>query len=344
MSKILKITGLKKFFANEVVLRDLDIEIDKGEIACILGSSGCGKSTLLRCIAGFESIHSGQIEIAGKVVSSPSKLLAPEKRNIGIVFQDYALFPHLSCFQNISFGLHQLNKQEQQKIAIQYLELVGLGEYANKYPHELSGGQRQRLAIARALAPGPQLLLLDEPFSNLDTDLRCRLNHEIHDILKECGATAIMVTHNQEEAFDMADSIGVLNEGRICQWDTAYNIYHQPKERFIANFIGLGRFVKLQATGKSSVRLANIEIVGHCNRILKPGEIVDVLLRPDDVIHDDNSPIKAKVINKSFRGPYMLYELELEQHRFLSYVPSHHNHAIGENIGIYLEIDHIVAF
>jgi iron(III) transport system ATP-binding protein len=232
------------------------------------------------------------------------------------------------------------------------LETVGLAHAAARYPHELSGGQQQRVALARALAPEPRLLLLDEPFANLDVDLRERLGLELRQLLKAAGITALMVTHDQHEAFAIADDIGVMSDGRIQQWDSAYNLYHRPANRFVADFVGQGVFLP-------GVVAEDNHVLMELGRIHSPQPVrctehgdlcpdgcrVDVLLRPDDVVHDDASPVTAEVLGKAFRGAEFLYTLRLGSGAtVLSLVPSHHNHAIGERIGIRLELDHVVAF
>ncbi len=353
----LDIVNLVQRYGSHAVVQDVSCQVQSGQIACLLGPSGCGKTTLLRCIAGFEAVAGGEILIDGDCVSRPGYSLAPEKRRIGMVFQDYALFPHLTVEQNVAFGLRQSSPTEREQRVSHLLELVGLESQKHKHPHELSGGQQQRVALARALAPRPQLVLLDEPFSNLDVDLRERLSLEVREILKREGATAVLVTHDQHEAFAMADVIGVVAEGRIQQWDKAYQLYHQPANRFVANFIGQGVLLPGRVVAGRGVRIAlgmlpsvtPVNCGRDCaecpERLAAAGCDVDVLLRPDDVVHDDASPVKARVLNKAFRGAEILYTLELSSgERVLSLVPSHHNHALGEAIGIRLDVDHVVAF
>jgi iron(III) transport system ATP-binding protein len=325
---LLEVENLVHAYAEHEVVRDLSFSLGAGAIGCLLGPSGCGKTTALRCIAGFETPRAGVIRINGREVSGAGATLPPEKRRIGMVFQDYALFPHLSVRHNIAFGLHGAPQDARDARVAELAALVGLAAALDKYPHEISGGQQQRVALARALAPRPDLLLLDEPFSNLDVDLRERLSAEVREIIKASGATAVLVTHDQQEAFAMADEIGVLHEGRIQQWDSAYNLYHRPANRFVADFVGQGVF--LPATSINSHQL-EIELgilrgsSPHGNRGL------EVLLRPDDVIHDDAAPTKAEVVHKAFRGAEILYTLRLQSGaRVLALVPSHHNHAIGE--------------
>jgi iron(III) transport system ATP-binding protein len=324
--------------------------LERGAIGCLLGPSGCGKTTVLRCIAGFETPSAGRILLNGVVVSSAETSLPPEKRRIGMVFQEHALFPHLTAARNISFGFS--NKEETRSRVQELAELTGITELLEKYPHELSGGQQQRVALARALAPRPDLLLLDEPFSNLDTGLRERLSHELRDIIKASGATAVLVTHDQQEAFAMADEIGVLHEGRLEQWDSAYNLYHRPKNRFVADFVGQGVFLPATVLNPHQVQFELGVLDGAIPHACEVGCATcgkgcsaEVLLRPDDVIHDDAAPTQAEVLHKAFRGAEILYTLKLASGRkVLALVPSHHNHAIGERIGIRLDVDHVVAF
>ncbi|WP_370691628.1 ABC transporter ATP-binding protein [Herminiimonas sp.] len=331
------------------IVHGLSFALQRGQIGCLLGQSGCGKTTVLRAIAGFESLISGSITLGGKELSSAQHTAAPETRHVGVVFQDYALFPHLSVADNLAFGLRGLSAQERQSRVAKLLSLVGLTSQEKKFPHELSGGQQQRVALARALAPQPDLLLLDEPFSNLDVDLRERLATEVRDILKETGTTAVLVTHDQHEAFAIADQIGVMQNGAIVQWDSAYNLYHRPATRFVADFIGLGVFAN--GTVDAVQQNVNIELgtlalchgMESCDANVQ-GQ-VDVLLRADDVVHDDSSPLQAEVVRKAFRGAEFLYTLKLASgQQVLALVPSHHDHALGERIGIRLEADHVVTF
>jgi iron(III) transport system ATP-binding protein len=270
-------------------------------------------------------------------------MVPPERRRIGMVFQDYALFPHLAVAGNIAFGLHGMPVDERAARVQELAQLVGLSTALDKYPHEISGGQQQRVALARALAPRPELLLLDEPFSNLDVDLRERLSLEVREIIKASGATAVLVTHDQQEAFAMADEIGILHQGRIQQWDSPYNLYHRPANRFVADFVGQGVFLPATPLNGEQVEIE----LGILNGGPLPlnGKGLEVLLRPDDVVHDDAAPTQAEVVHKAFRGAEILYTLRLASGRkVLALVPSHHNHALGEKIGIRLDVDHVVAF
>jgi len=348
----LELNGVVQRYGKHTIVDGVDFRLEQGQIACLLGPSGCGKTTLLRCIAGFEEIAGGEIRLHGKVVSSVGQRVAPEKRQIGMVFQDYALFPHLTIEQNVAFGLGRKPTPDAHLRVRQLLATVGLGGQGDKYPHELSGGQQQRVALARALAPRPELILLDEPFSNLDVGLRERLSAEVREILKREGSTAILVTHDQNEAFAMADEIGIMYQGRIQQWDVPYNLYHRPANRFVADFIGQGVLVPGVVGILNSVRMELgtltsdtpvecSETCAHCDNGCK----VDILLRPDDIVHDDQSKLQAEVLHKAFRGADILYTLRLASGtEVLSLVPSHHNHALGEKIGIRLDADHVIAF
>ena len=345
MAPLLEITGIRHGYNGHRVLNGFSLALARGQIGCILGPSGCGKTTALRCIAGFERIAAGSIVISGEEVSRAGYAVPPERRRIGMVFQDYALFPHLTVSDNVGFGLRSLEHDGRARRVAQQLEIVGMESAAGRYPHELSGGQQQRVALARALAPRPELLLLDEPFSNLDIDLRQRLGLEVRDILKQQGMTAILVTHDQHDAFAIADEIGIMREERIEQWGTAYDLYHRPATRFVADFVGQGSFLPGVALGDGRIELELGRFRASAPHDWPQGTAVDVLLRPDDILHDDASPLQAEVLHKAFRGAEFLYSLRLAGGgRVMSLVPSHHNHAIGEKIGIRLELDHLVAF
>ncbi len=342
---LIQLQALSHHYGERHTFQDVSFSLAKGQIACLLGPSGCGKTTALRCIAGFEPVTSGQIHLAGKLVSSFDFLMPAQQRQIGMVFQDYALFPHLNIANNIGFGLHQWQTTQRKQRVAEMLEIIGLSHLAKSYPHQLSGGQQQRVALARALAPKPELLLLDEPFSNLDVELRERLGVEVRAILKQQGTTAIMVTHDQHEAFAIADEIGLLHEGRIQQWDSAYRLYHEPNNRFVADFIGEGMLVQGRVVGQEQIAFELGQVHAALPAGCQHGDNVQILIRPDDIIHDDASPVLATITAKAFRGAQFLYSLQLaDGSQVLSLVPSHHNHALGEKIGIRLEIDHVIAF
>ena len=327
------------------ICENFSFTVEEGEIGCLLGPSGCGKTTVLRLIAGFERPAHGDIRIRQRLLADGRISTPPEQRRIGLVFQDYALFPHLTVARNVAFGLRHLSASEAAAQTREMLSLVRLAGEAERYPHEISGGQRQRVALARALAPRPDLLLLDEPFSNLDIELREKLGLEVRALLRTLSTPALLVTHDQHEAFSIADKIGVMSQGKILQWDSAYNLYHRPATRFVADFVGQG--VLMQGTVVDHDRIdTELGLLPHCpGCALRSGEHVEVLLRPDDILHDDDSARQAEVVHKAFRGADILYTLKLPSgSKILSLVPSHHNHEIGQKIGIKLEIDHVVAF
>ena len=352
----LTVQGLEVRFGGaggRAAVDGVSMALAAGEIGVLVGPSGCGKTTLLRAIAGLERPGKGHIELAHETIVDGERGLhvSPEKRRIGMVFQDFALFPHLTVSQNIAFGLKALGRSERQARLTEMLALVGLVGLGDRWPHQLSGGQQQRVALARALAPAPRLLLLDEPFSSLDVDLRERLAHEIRAILKQTGTTALFVTHDQHEAFAIGDTIGVIHEGQLQQWDDAYTLYHRPATRFVADFIGHGVFTPatLVQRGNNVVAqtpLGDLTDLAECPLPASfPGGECDVLLRADDVVHDDHAPVQAQILRKSFRGSEFLYTLRLASgHTLMAHVPSHHNHAVGEWIGIRAQVDHVVTF
>ena len=349
----LEVSQLEVRYAGQTqaAVQGVSLGLSAGQIGVLIGPSGCGKTTLLRAVAGLEPVAAGAIRLSKQIVGSPQRSMPPEERRIGMVFQDYALFPHLSVGRNVAFGIHHLPRAEQAARVTEVLQLVGLEGNEHRYPHELSGGQQQRVALARALAPRPQLMLLDEPFSNLDVDLRERLAHEVRCILKRAGATALFVTHDQLEAFAIGDVIGVMHQGHLHQWDDAYTLYHRPATRFVADFIGHGVFAPatLVQQGHSVVvrtPLGDLANLTECPLPTSyPGGECDVLLRADDIVHDDAAPVQAQIVRKSFRGSEFLYTLRLENGQaLLAHVPSHHDHAIGEWIGIRALVDHVVTF
>jgi len=341
----LELQDVVRAFGSRKAVDGLSFRLEQGAIGCLLGPSGCGKTTALRCIAGFEAVTSGSIRAHGRVLATSEFSTPPELRRIGMVFQDYALFPHLSAADNIGFGLHRLTASARSTRVAHMLEAVGLADSRDHYPHQLSGGQQQRIALARALAPEPELILLDEPFSSLDVELRERLSVEVRGILKSLNATALLVTHDQQEAFAVADMVGVMKDGRLEQWDAPYELYHRPRTRFVADFVGQGVFVAGEVIERGSVRTELGVMRINVNGAWKAGDRVELLLRPDDVIHDDASELRAEVCTRAFRGAEFMYSLKMPGGtRLLSLVPSHHNHQIGEHIGIRIEPDHVVAF
>ena len=344
-SRLLELDHVSIRYGAVAVVQTLSCQLAQGRIGCLLGPSGCGKTTVLRAIAGFEPLSSGEIRLSGRAVSRTDWALAPERRQVGMVFQDFALFPHLTIADNVAFGIGKQTAAQRDARVAELLELVGLGAYARVYPHQLSGGQQQRIALARAIAPRPALLLMDEPFSSMDVELREQLAREVRGILRHEGITAVLVTHDQMEAFAMADEIGVMHHGRLEQWGSAYDLYHRPASRFVADFIGQGVLLRGRVLNDRQVETELGIITGKVAPDIAPDTAVDVLVRPDDIIHDDASQQLTEVCDKAFRGAEFLYTLCLPSGtKILSLVPSHHDHAIGERIGIRVDIDHLVMF
>lgn len=330
---------------SQAAVAGVSLHLQAGQMGVLIGPSGCGKTTLLRAIAGLEPVHAGTVHIDHQLVSSAQLHVPAEQRRIGMVFQDYALFPHLTVAGNVAFGLYAWSRPLQKARIAEVLDWVGLHGSEQRYPHELSGGQQQRVALARALAPKPHLLLLDEPFSNLDVDLRERLAKEVRLILTQAQTTALFVTHDQMEAFALGDVIGVMSHGRLEQWGDAYTLYHEPATRFVADFIGHGVFLPGQVRLEGGQRVAHTALgawgvppqtaMGEC----------DVLFRADDIVHDDHAPLQAVILEKSFRGSEFLYTLRLASgEELMAHVPSHHDHRVGEAIGIRAVLDHVVTF
>jgi len=327
------------------IVDNVSFALESGDIGCLLGPSGCGKTTLLRVIGGFQQPSQGELDIAGKQVACNASQISPEQRRVGMVFQDLALFPHMTVRKNVAFGLPGKSRWAVDARVNELLDLVGMHRYADSYPHQLSGGQQQRVALIRAMAPRPPVLLLDEPFSSQDTERRVQLAHEVREILKRDGITAVLVTHDQFEAFAIADHIGVVSKGRLRQWDNAYALYHTPADRFVADFIGEGVFLCGNTLEDNVIQTELGTIHGELNAKVPAGTLIELLVRPDDIIHDDNSPNKATVVARDFRGADHLYTLTMAGNtRLLCLAPSHHNHPVGEQFGIRLQLDHLVIF
>lgn len=331
-------------YGQQDVLRGLSVSLDAGEIGCLLGPSGCGKTTALRCIAGFEPVTAGEIQVDGAILSRAGFTELPERRQIGMVFQDAALLPHLSALENVAFGLHALPPDERRRRAEELLEVVGLREAASRYAHQLSGGQQQRVAVARALAPKPRLVLLDEPFANLDSGLRERLGREVREILLAQGVTALLVTHDQSEAFSLADRIAVLRDGTVAQWGSAYEIYHRPVDRYVADFVGRGVVLPARVIDANSVAVGGTVVEGAVPDAFCSGDHAGLLLRPDDVV-EDQSGLPARVVHRSFLGPTIVYTLAFaDGTELLASLPAHRDHAHDALVSVALRPPHLVLF
>jgi iron(III) transport system ATP-binding protein len=294
--------------AGRPAVQGITLAAREGEILCLLGPSGCGKTTILRAIAGFEPVRSGQIFLSGQLVSSPNVMTPTENRHVGMVFQEYALFPHLRVQDNIAFGLRHLARSERSARVQEMLRLTGLEGFERRYPHELSGGQQQRVALARALVQNPVVLLLDEPFSNLDPDMAGRMRQELHDLLRRTKTTTVLVTHDHDEAFAMADRIAVLNQGRLEQFDTPEMMYHMPATPFVADFVGQADFIP----GTVSQGMVHTELGEFPDTIeCKDGTAVVVMIRPDDIHLVPTEGARSRVLSRQFRGSENLYTVSL---------------------------------
>jgi iron(III) transport system ATP-binding protein len=312
--EVIRLERVSKRYGGGAIaaIEEITCSVVKGEIVALLGPSGCGKTTTLRLIAGFEAPDAGRIEIGGRVVAGDALLVPPEQRGVGMVFQDYALFPHLTVRGNIAFGMRHWSRQRQELRIAEVLDLVGLSELEGRYPHELSGGQQQRVALARALAPSPQVVLLDEPFSNLDADMRAQMRQEVRKILRQAGTTSLFVTHDQEEAFMIADRVGVLNQGRLEQIDRPDVIYHTPATRFVARFVGSADFIPgVVMPDGILTELGTFEN----QQGLPVGSRVEVMIRPDDIDFVTDRGGTASVVTRHFRGSDNLYCVRLPSGR-----------------------------
>jgi iron(III) transport system ATP-binding protein len=320
--------GVSKSFGATRAVREVSLEVEHGELMAVLGPSGCGKTTLLRLIAGFEAPDGGSVAVGDETVAGPGTLVPPEKRRVGMVFQDYALFPHLTVEANIAFGLSRRPRDEREALTRGTLELVGLQHKTRRYPHELSGGERQRVALARALAPEPEVVLLDEPFSSLDATLRADLRREVELILRDAEATALLVTHDQEEALSLADRLAVMREGRIVQVGAPEEVYGRPASRWAAQFVGeVNVLAGVAREGGVETELGRFDL-----RAPATGT-VHVAVRPEQLEltarHDGN----AEVVSREFRGHDVLYRLRHEGGRtVLVQLPSLELYEVGARV------------
>ena len=343
--KRLEVKQLDFSYGRNQILFEFDFSLEESQIGCLLGPSGCGKTTVLRAIAGFENPTKGEIVLNGNKLNGSKIFVEPEKRQIGMVFQDIALFPHLSVESNIQFGIRSLPQNQRDKRSNELLDLVGMSQFKKTYPHELSGGQQQRIALARAIAPKPSLLLMDEPLSSLDEELREQLAREIRLILQQEKISAILVTHDQNEAFAVGDHICVMHQGRVQQNDSAYNLYHYPQNRFVAEFIGEGAFLPGVVTSADTIATDLGEITGYLPESCKDQDNVEVLIRPENVILDDENENKAVIKARYFRGSGYLYTLKTSGGVELScLLPGSEVFQIDQSIGVRLKIEGPVVF
>jgi iron(III) transport system ATP-binding protein len=326
---------------NYLAVDDVSFSLSKGEILTLVGPSGCGKTTTLRIIAGFERPDKGQVILGGKTMTSKDVFVQPEKRNVGMVFQDHALFPHMTVFKNVAFGLAGRPKEVIKHETISMLKLVGLQRLSNRFPHELSGGERQRVALARALAPRPILLLLDEPFSNLDADMRIQIREEIRAILKGIAATAIFVTHDQEEALFMGDRLAVFNQGKLEQIGNPEIIFHHPATRFVAEFMGQTDFIPGEIVQDGILTELGL-LPQKVN--LPVGEMVEVAVRADDLTFKPEKGGKAMVLARFFKGALNIYRLKLPSGKLVhAFQPHTFNVPPGTAATVYADAGHNLA-
>ena len=346
---LLSVKGLSCGYNHQMAVAELSFDIAETELCCLLGPSGCGKSTLLRAIAGFVSPLSGHIELRGRQIASPTRQMPPEKRRIGLVFQDYALFPHMTAADNIGFTLHRETAGKRRHFVSELLELVQLSAAdGDRFPHELSGGEQQRIALARGLAQNPALLLLDEPFSNLDSHLRTTLNRALKDWLQKRSIAALLVTHDQEEGFAFADRMGVLYAGRRQQWDTPYNLYHRPANRFTASFVGQGSFLSGQLDSNRAIVTALGSFPAPADLRAAAGEFVDVLI-PTRRYHlcgkeTNADPLSHRTTGFFRRSDFVHSATDGRHLASPSLMPSHRDLAVGEEIGIRTDLKHLITF
>ncbi len=342
MSCALSIRNLTCQYDDQTVLESLSLEVEQGQIVCLLGASGCGKTTLLKAIAGLLPLSSGQMSLNDVTIDDGENWLPPEQRNIGMIFQDYALFPHLTVAENIAFGLKNETTQQKLLKVEEMLELVHLKGYGERYPHQLSGGQQQRVAIARSLAYKPDLLLLDEPFSNIDTQVRHELIREIRKIFKQQGVTAIFVTHSREEAFAFSDKMAVMNHGVIEQYGTASELYYCPSSKFVADFLGGGSYL-------AATRVSEYEFDTHLG-VVEASAQQDIqiqadcalLLRPQHVQIQMDEGSAVKVLEQHFMGDHCRYVIDVNGDRLLATSSQALN--IGDSVAVSVDTQGVLAF
>ncbi|MGP8307531.1 ABC transporter ATP-binding protein [Vibrio sp. YIC-376] len=342
MSCALSIKNLTCQYDAQTVLESLSLEVEQGQIVCLLGASGCGKTTLLKAVAGLLPLSSGTMSLNGVTIDDGENWLPPEQRNIGMIFQDYALFPHLTVAENIAFGLkHETAQQKLLKVE-EMLGLVHLKGYGDRYPHQLSGGQQQRVAIARSLAYKPDLLLLDEPFSNIDTQVRHELIREIRKIFKQQGVTAIFVTHSREEAFAFADKMAVMNNGVIEQYGTASELYYQPSSKFVADFLGGGSYLAATRVSESEFETHLGVVEASAQQDIKYQADCSLLLRPQHVQIQADEDSAVKVLEQHFMGDHCRYVIDVNGDRLLATSTEALN--VGDSVAVRVETQGVLAF
>ncbi|GAB3544455.1 ABC transporter ATP-binding protein [Arthrobacter tumbae] len=333
VSTALTLNGVSRRYGAVPAATSLDLTVAPGEMLTVIGPSGCGKSTMLRMIAGLERPDSGTITIAGDVVADRRTFREPERRRVGLVFQDHALFPNLTVAKNVAFGLNRLSVPERRKRVAEVLELVRLDHLSARYPHELSGGEQQRVAVARALAPRPAVVLLDEPFSSLDETLRARVRADIVAVLQETGTTSLLVTHDQTEALSVGDRVVVMRDGVIEQADTPEKVFEQPATRFVASFMGDADF--LPANVHNALLTCEIGVVSTVPGWANCDVNVDVVLRPHEVALAPDPGASARVVSLEYRGAFVLHSVRLASGRTLrSWQPHHVRYAPGTAVTV----------
>ena len=313
---VLELDGVTREFGSETAVDDFSLSVRDGEILTLLGPSGCGKTTTLRLIAGLDEPTAGTVSVAGQTVAGDGVFVPPEERNVGLVFQDFALFPHLTVAENVAFGIDDWDAEERADRVEELLELVEMTDHREKSPSQLSGGQQQRVALARSLAPEPDIILLDEPFSNLDVRLRVEMREEVRDILKRTGVTAVSVTHDQEEALSVSDRVAIMNAGRLEQVGQPEVVFENPRSRFVASFLGRASFLTGRVRGDTVETELGTLPTDRLNGPVEAydGAQIDVLVRPDDLQATPTAEGAAdgQVINRQYNGPNFVYRVELE--------------------------------